>query len=253
VVNVLLPMIVKQHFPTQVGTMTGLYSVALNLGATGAAAATVPLTRGPFGGDWRLGLACWAALAVVALPAWLPMLRERAATGPEVRTDEVVRVSRHPVAWALAAYFGLQSTSAYVIIGWLPQIFRDSGISAEEAGVLFAVTSLLGVPLPFLLSMLAGRLSSQSAIAATLCVFGLAGYGGLWGSPAATPWVWAVLLGVANCAFPLALTMIALRGSDPSTVVRLCRLCPGCRLPARDPRADPRRVPARPYGRVAGF
>src|SRR4051794_41719873 len=31
VVNVLLPMIVKESFPTQVGLMTGLYSVALNL------------------------------------------------------------------------------------------------------------------------------------------------------------------------------------------------------------------------------
>jgi CP family cyanate transporter-like MFS transporter len=30
-----------------------------------------------------------------------------------------------------------------------------------------------------------------------------------------------VLLGIVNCAFPLALTMIALRGRSPATVVRL--------------------------------
>jgi CP family cyanate transporter-like MFS transporter len=66
-------MIVKQHFRTRVGTMTGLYTVALNVGATGAAAATVPLTEGVFGGDWRLGLACWAGLALLALPSWLPV------------------------------------------------------------------------------------------------------------------------------------------------------------------------------------
>jgi CP family cyanate transporter-like MFS transporter len=226
VVNVLLPMIVKERFPAQVGAVTGLYSVALNIGATTAAAATVPLTH-VFGDDWRLGLACWAVLAVIAMPSWFALARDPLTVDGEAvepkdrgRPDDV-RVSRSPVAWALAVYFGMQSTSAYVIIGWLPQIYRDAGISAEEAGVLFAVTSFLGVPLSFVLSAIAGRLRSQSGIAAALCLFGIAGYAGLWWSPAAAPWVWAVLLGVVNTAFPLALTMIALRGRTPSTVVRL--------------------------------
>ena len=226
VVNVLLPMVVKQEFPTQVGTMTGLYTVALNLGATLAAAATVPLTDA-FGGDWRLGLACWAVLAAVALPAWIPLAREKpdAAAQPAAHTQ--VRVSRQPVAWALAVYFGLQSTSAYVIIGWLPQIYRDAGLSADEAGLLFAATSLLGVPLGFALSAIAGRLRSQSLIAAALAAFGVAGYLGLWWDPAAAPWLWAILLGVVNTAFPLVLTMIGLRGSSPATVVRLSAFAQG--------------------------
>ncbi|GAA0465235.1 MFS transporter [Actinoplanes capillaceus] len=219
-VNVLLPSIVKDRFPDRVGTVTGLYSVALNIGATTAAAATVPLT-GAFG-DWRLGLACWALAAVIALPPWLLLARSRtAAPQDQDQTPSPVRVSRHPVAWALAVYFGMQSTSAYVIIGWLPQIYRDAGLSASLAGVLFAVTSLLGVPLSFLLSAYAGRLRSQSGIAVALGLFGIAGWTGLWLSPAAAPWLWATLLGVVNAAFPLALTMIALRGRTPATVVRL--------------------------------
>jgi CP family cyanate transporter-like MFS transporter len=108
-----------------------------------------------------------------------------------------------------------------VIIGWLPQMFRDAGLSAQTAGLLFAVTSLLGVPLSYVLGALAGRLRSQSALAVGLAVFGLAGYAGMFFAPAAAPWVWAVLLGVANCAFPLALTMIGLRGSGAGSVVRL--------------------------------
>jgi MFS transporter, CP family, cyanate transporter len=220
VVNVLLPVIVKERFPTQVGTVTGLYSVALNIGATAAAATTVPLTRA-FGDDWRLGLACWAVIALLAVPSWLPLTREPTVTYSDSQTLPTVRVSRHPIAWALAVYFGMQATSAYVIIGWLPQIYRDAGISAGQAGLLFAVTSFLGVPLSFLLTALAGRLGSQSGIAAVLGLFGIAGYAGLWWSPAAAPWLWAILLGVANTAFPLILTMIALRGRDPATVVRL--------------------------------
>jgi len=221
VVNVLLPSVVKDRFPDRVGATTGLYTVALNVGATTAAAATVPLTEHTFGGDWRFGLACWAIVAVLAVPSWLPLVHEPFARPPEVKTEDRVRVTRNPVAWALAVYFGMQSTSAYVIIGWLPQIYRDAGISAEQAGVLFGLTSFLGVPLGFVLSALAGRLRTQSWIAVGLGFFGLAGYGGLWWDPAAAAWLWATFLGVVNTAFPLVLTMIALRGRNPATVVRL--------------------------------
>ncbi|MEU4557002.1 MFS transporter [Actinoplanes sp. NPDC023936] len=225
-VNVLLPSVVKDRFPEQVGTVTGLYTVALNIGATTAAAATVPLT-GAFGDDWRLGLACWALAAVVALPPWLMLARDRTETRHQDQTPIPVRVSRHPVAWALAVYFGMQSTAAYVIIGWLPQIYRDAGISAGTAGLLFATTSFLGVPLGFALSALAGRIRSQSMIALVLGLFGIAGWAGLLWSPTAAPWLCAVLLGVANTAFPLVLTMIALRGSNPGTVVKLSAFAQG--------------------------
>ena len=226
VVNVLLPMIVKERFPDRVGAMTGLYSVALNVGATTAAAATVPLTHA-FGGDWRLGLAVWALTAAIAVPPWLALRRDRITPPGSAPDAPPIRVARNPVAWALAVYFGLQSTSAYVIIGWLPQIYRDAGLSAEKAGVLFAVTSFLGVPLPLLLSTFVGRMRSQSAIAAALGLFGMAGYAGLWASPAAAPWLWAVLLGIVNCAFPLVLTMIGLRGRTPASVVRLSAFAQG--------------------------
>ncbi|WP_432871353.1 CynX/NimT family MFS transporter [Microbispora rosea] len=243
VANVLLPVVVKQRFPDRVGMMTGLYSMALNLGASAAAAVTVPLA-GAFGGDWRAGLGSWAVLAAVAVPPWAALVRDgRRPTGPRrghrlgqgtgpqaertaggdvaAEAGSRVRVARSPMAWALAAFFGLQSTSAYVIMGWLPQIFRDAGLSAEAAGLLFAVTSVLGVPLSFVLAAVAGRLRNQSGIAVLLGAFGLAGYAGLWAAPAATPWLWAVLLGVANCSFPLVLTMIAMRGRDGATVIRL--------------------------------
>ncbi|WP_205826290.1 CynX/NimT family MFS transporter [Microbispora catharanthi] len=238
VANVLLPVVVKQRFPDRVGMMTGLYSMALNLGAA-AAAVTVPLA-GVFGGDWRAGLGAWAVLAAVAVPPWVALARDgrrppgkqdgqqtgrqagRAAGGHAAAgAGAHVRVARSPTAWALAVFFGLQATSAYVIMGWLPQVFRDAGLSAEAAGLLFAATSVLGVPLSFVLAAVAGRLRNQSGIAVLLGAFGLAGYAGLWAAPAAAPWLWAVLLGVANCSFPLALTMIAMRGRDGATVIRL--------------------------------
>jgi CP family cyanate transporter-like MFS transporter len=231
VTNVLLPVVVKQRFPDRVGAMTGVYSMALNLGATTAAAATVPLARA-FGGQWGIGLGSWAVLAAIAIPAWLALGRRRGALVARTPDAELpapgtpepasgVRITQSPTAWALAVFFGLQAGGAYVIIGWLPQMFRDAGLSAEAAGLLFAVTSLLSVPLSFPLSALAGRLRHQSGLAAGLALCGLAGFAGLWAAPATVPWLWAVLLGLSNCAFPLALAMIGVRGQDGATVTRL--------------------------------
>lgn len=232
IANVLLPAVVKHRFPDRVGAMTGLYSMALNAGASTAAAVTVPLTEA-FGGDWRYGLGIWAFLAATAVAPWLALARRDAAaqraaaphTPAASAGDEpqapARRISRDPTAWALTTYFGLQASSAYVIIGWLPQMFRDAGLSAESAGLLFSGTSLLGVPLSFALSAAAGRLRSQSGIAAGIGLCGLAGFAGLWAFAGTAPWLWALLLGIANCSFPLALTMIGMRGRDSATVVRL--------------------------------
>ncbi|MFC6828891.1 CynX/NimT family MFS transporter [Streptomyces goshikiensis] len=228
--NVLLPVIVKRWFPDRVGTMTGLYSMALAAGTSLAAAATVPLTSA-LGGSWRTGLLVWAVLALAAVLPWLPIAtaarRTRAAAAAAAATsagapaDTGPRVVRSRTAWALACYFGLQATGAYVTMGWLPQIFRDAGVSAATAGVLLAVTMVMGVPLAFVIPRLAGRMRNQGPIAVTLGLFGLAGYLGLYLAPAAGAWAWALLLGISNCAFPLVITMIGLRARSSAGVVRL--------------------------------
>ncbi|MGW6852955.1 CynX/NimT family MFS transporter [Streptomyces virginiae] len=227
--NVLLPVIVKRYFPDRVGTMIGLYSMSLAAGTSLAAAATVPLTDA-LGGSWRTGLLVWAVLALLAVLPWLPVARasrraDRAGAtsdpaGP-VAPGAGPRVVRSRTAWALACYFGLQATGAYITMGWLPQIFRDAGVSASTAGVLLAVTMVMGVPLAFVIPGLADRMKNQGAIAVTLGVFGLIGYVGLYLAPAAGAWAWALLLGVSNCAFPLVITLIGLRAKSPAGVVKL--------------------------------
>jgi CP family cyanate transporter-like MFS transporter len=77
------------------------------------------------------------------------------------------------------------------------------------------------VPLSFVLPPLAARMRTQGPIAVVLGGFQLAGFAGLWLAPAAAPWVWALLLGIANCSFPLVLTMIGMRARTGAGVVRL--------------------------------
>ncbi|MFF5337493.1 CynX/NimT family MFS transporter [Streptomyces sp. NPDC013181] len=226
--NVLMPVIVKRWFPDRIGSMTGLYSMALALGTSLAAAVTVPLTDA-MGGGWKAGLGIWAVLAAAAILPWLPLVRDRATTHDTPAGDRtgaqpqaaVLRITRSRTAWALACFFGLQATAAYITMGWMPQIFRDAGVSAGTAGVLLALIMAMGVPLAFVIPRVAGRMRHQGPIVVLLGACGLTGYAGLYLAPAGGAWVWALLLGISNCAFPLALTMIGMRARSGAGVVRL--------------------------------
>ncbi|MFF4650150.1 MFS transporter [Streptomyces sp. NPDC001380] len=223
VTNVLMPVVVKRYFPDRVGPMMGLYSMALSAGTAVAAAVTVPLTSA-LGGGWRAGLGVWAAVAAVALALWLAAAaadrRGPAAPGAPA-AGRGLRLRRSRTAWALAVFFGLQSTGAYATMGWLPQIYQDAGISAGTSGVLLAVTMVVGVPVSFLLPSLAASRPDQRLFVVLLGSCGLAGYAGLALAPAAAPWLWAALAGLSNCAFPLALTMIGLRARSAAGVAGL--------------------------------
>ncbi|MGW0425286.1 CynX/NimT family MFS transporter [Streptomyces sp. NPDC003015] len=240
--NVLMPVIVKRWFPDRVGSMTGLYSMALALGTSAAAAVTVPMTEA-LGGSWQSGLAVWAGLAAAAVLPWIPLVRDRGPASTEPKAARSVhtrvegagpvrhvharveppalRITRSRTAWALAVFFGLQATAAYITMGWMAQIFRDAGVSAGTAGLLLAVTMVMGVPLAFVIPRVATRLPHQGPIVIALGVCGLAGYAGLYLAPAAGAWAWAVLLGVSNCAFPLALTMVGMRARTGAGVAQL--------------------------------
>ncbi|MGW1819840.1 CynX/NimT family MFS transporter [Streptomyces sp. NPDC002125] len=223
--NVLMPVIVKRWFPDRVGSVTGLYSMALALGTGLAAALTVPLTSA-LGGSWKTGLAVWAALAAVAVLPWAALARDRGAAPGEPGEQTAgpapaLRITRSRTSWALACFFGLQATAAYITMQWMPQIYRDAGVSAGTAGLLLAVIMAMGVPLAFVIPRAAARLKNQGTIALVLGGCGLVGYAGLYLAPAGGAWLWALLLGIANCAFPLALTMIGMRARTGAGVVRL--------------------------------
>ncbi len=204
--NVLLPAVVKEHFPDRIGQVTGAYSAVLSIGAAFGAASTVPLADAT--GGWQGGLGIWALLALLALLAWLPHCRARRGLGgPRVGTG----MWRSPIAWAVTLVFGTQSILAYVVMSWLPSVYADAGFSHEEAGLLLAGSIMVGVPVFFLAPTLATRLASQGHLIAVMTGLMAIGFAGLWLSPAEGAWLWAVLLGVGGGVFPVTLALFALR------------------------------------------
>nr|WP_196791695.1 MFS transporter [Motilibacter deserti] len=227
--NVLLPMLVKLHFPGRVGLLTAVYTTALAVGATTAAACTVPIAELAGDGDasegWRVGLGVWAVPAVAAAAVWAGVvLRRRSteATAPApAGGSRPLHPSRTTAGRALAVYFGSQALLAYVTMGWLAQFFRDAGASAPTAGYLLAFTSALSVPVSMVVPSLAARMPSQRGLVVALALAYLLGYVGLIVAPLGGAWLWALLIGLGAGSFPLALTFIGLRSASPAETASL--------------------------------
>ncbi|GAA0962217.1 MFS transporter [Actinocorallia libanotica] len=217
VANVLLPAVVRHAFPGRVEPMTAMYSTALTGGATLAAAAAVPLAGAL--GSWRWGLGIWALLAVAAL---LSAARNRVSQPARTAAPRRLPPLRHSrIARGMAVYFAVNATTAYTIMGWLPQIYRDAGIPAGAAGVMLAVALGLVVPLTPFLPWLIARMPDQRPLVWAFGLSSLAAYAGLLWAPAALAWPCTILLGLGGASFPLALTMIGLRARTQEGVARL--------------------------------
>ena len=218
VANVLLPPIVKRYFAHRLGLMTGLYTMSMQLGSAVAAGATPYIAQST--GGWRAALGVWALTAACALPPWFMTLRSQGSR--TTRRPRLGRsLARSSLAWALAVFFGTQSLAAYVVMGWVPEIYRSAGVSSATSGLLLAVIMAMAAPIALLLPTLASRLRSQRPLVVAVTVSMAAGWCGLIVAPAAGAWLWAVLIGIGTGAFPLALTLIGLRARSAQATTAL--------------------------------
>ncbi|CAN5415928.1 CynX/NimT family MFS transporter [soil metagenome] len=208
IANVLMPSLVKQHFPTRIGPMTAAYTTALAIGTTAAAGLTVPLAS--TGGGWRFGIGCWALLSVLALLPWLPTVRaDRADHLTSARRVPLTALAHSRTAWALTLMFAFQSMQAYISFGWFAEFFRHEGMDGTRAGLLVAFYAALSIPVSIVIPSLAVRGPRPMVLGLGAC--GLAAYLGLLIAPIGGAWIWMCLAGIGAGMFPLTLTMFGLR------------------------------------------
>ncbi|GLW06030.1 MFS transporter [Microtetraspora sp. NBRC 13810] len=221
IMNVVMPGVVKQHFPDRIGLFTAIYVSGLVVGAAAASGLMVPLERAT-GAGWRVAAASVAVPAVAAALLWLPQaLRpsgRRAANGPRPYRA----LLRRPMTWYVMAFMGLQSLTFYIMLAWLPTIFLDAGLPAEEGGYLLSLTNLAQVAATLAVPVHAGRSRTQVPHILVAGALTVAGYLGVWLVPTTVPWLWMVILGLGQGAsIALALLIIALRAPDPASVTAL--------------------------------
>ncbi|PYB82822.1 CynX/NimT family MFS transporter [Pseudomonas soli] len=225
IIGVLLPGIVKRDFPQHAGTLTGVYTMALCLGAAMAAGATVPLTR-HFDDSWALGLGFWVLPALLAMLVWLPQSRQ--GHGVHKVAYRVQGLWRDPLAWQVTLYMGLQSSLAYIVFGWLPSILIGRGLSPTEAGLVLSGSVIVQLVSSLSAPWLATRGKDQRLAIVVVMLVTLGGLFGCLYAPLEGLWGWAILLGLGQGGtFALALTLIVLRSKDAHVAANLSSMAQG--------------------------
>ncbi|WP_077047369.1 CynX/NimT family MFS transporter [Pseudomonas sp. KK4] len=225
VIGVLLPGIVKRDFPKQAGTMTGVYTMALCLGAAMAAGATVPLSE-HFDKSWAMGLGFWVIPALAAALFWLPQVGQK--HGAHHVAYRVRGLLRDPLAWQVTLYMGLQSSLAYIVFGWLPSILIGRGLTPTQAGLVLSGSVIVQLISSLAAPWLATRGKDQRPAIVIVMVMTLGGLFGCLYAPIEGLWGWAILLGLGQGAtFSLALTLIVLRSRDSHVAANLSSMAQG--------------------------
>ncbi|WP_369371237.1 CynX/NimT family MFS transporter [Promicromonospora sp. Populi] len=173
--NLVVPMLIhRDHPPERRATVTGLYTVAINIGTLLTLVGTVPVADRL---GWQLGLLVWTVLALAAGLVWVLAVGPRRAVrpvpaaspehpqpggpgaptgGPGAPTARRARVDR-ATTWRvplLTVTFGAQAFAYYAVTAWLPELLTDLvGLPPAQSGAgaalfqVFAVVGGLGVPL----------------------------------------------------------------------------------------------------------
>jgi len=221
--NVLIPSLVKRHYPDRVGVMTAIYTTALAIGLTSAFVLTVPI--GEAFGSWRSGLGAWAALAAVAALPWIGLARhDRPDPGAVPAPGRAIGfgdVARTRLGWAMATFFGLQSLQAYVVFGWFATLWRDAGYSAAQAGALVGLVAATSIPFSAWAPRAIARPGNQRAVMFGVMLLYPVAYVGLIVAPYSLAVLWAILLGAATTTCPMVLTLIGLRAATPEGTAAL--------------------------------
>ncbi|MDP9664443.1 UNVERIFIED_ORG: CP family cyanate transporter-like MFS transporter [Pseudomonas cremoricolorata] len=225
IIGVLLPGIVKRDFPQHAGTLTGVYTMALCLGAAMAAGATVPLAHA-FGDSWAPALGFWMLPAILAMLVWLPQARN--GHGVHKVAYRVRGLWRDPLAWQVTLYMGLQSSLAYIVFGWLPSILIGRGLSPTQAGLVLSGSVIMQLFSSLAAPWLATRGRDQRLAIVVVMLVTLCGLFGCLYAPLSGLWGWAVLLGLGQGGtFALALTLIVLRSRDAHVAANLSSMAQG--------------------------
>jgi CP family cyanate transporter-like MFS transporter len=217
--NVLMPSLVKLHFPERIGRVTAIYTTALAVGLTASLLFTVPIAHA--GGSWRWGLGSWALVAALAALPWFGLVaHDRHLEAPEhtIRASEVARTR---LGIAMALFFGLQSLQAYSVFGWFAQLWRDNGYTAGEAGALVALLAGVSIPLSLWAPAAVARRTDQRAMLLAIMACYPLGYAALLVAPHALAIPGALLVGVGAVTFPIVLTLIGLRARTPQGTAAL--------------------------------
>jgi len=231
--NVLVPPLIKRHFPEQLGVVTAVYVASLAISSAVPALVAVPLAELI---GWRASLGVWGVATAIALLPWLVGLRTSSRQREEgaalagaglgrtaSREGRDGRISASWIAWSLVGLFAMCSFGGFAMLAWMPTILVEtSGVDPATAGSLLSMFAVCGLPIAVLVPPIVARMPSAiiAIIVAGMASF-IVGYSGLLIAPGAAPILWVLALGIGSLPYPLAFTLIGLRTRSAAVALRL--------------------------------
>jgi len=208
---------IRAWFPRAVQQASTVFALSLGLGGLGGSVLSVHLQ---VLGGWRGTLAFWGGLALASGLLWLAAAPRQSGPdleGPDVgQGGSLLRLTRSPAVWHVAAVFGIQSLVYYGSASWIPFELRPYGPGYLSAVLL--LFNLVGIPLAMILVALPWPWATARpyyAVAGVLMTVGTGAFAlGLGGA-----WFWVLLLGAgAGMTFTGATALPALLAPSRSQV-----------------------------------
>lgn len=212
-IQALMPALIKSRFKADVSLYMGLYVTAI-MGGAALAASFSPLVMSR-SGSWRVGLAVWSLLALLALCLWFA---QRHALQSEASTAAGHRQTffHMPRAWMLGIFFGLGTASYTCVLAWLAPYYLENGWGEQGAGLLLGFLTLMEVVSGLLVPALANRSRDKRVALVVLLILMMTGFAGLILMPQQLGLLWACLLGLGiGGLFPMSLIVSMDHLDDP--------------------------------------
>ena len=161
-INVLLPAIISDKLPDRIGSVTGMYNVAMTLFAAIGAYVITPITHAT---SWETAVIIISIIALIAAIIWVPNLKynQRANSGDQP-ADRGTNMWKNANAWWLLLFFGGQCFVFYSIVAWLPTIAMDAGLTSDQASLAAGLLQLFSMPFAFLVPVIATKMNNRQPI-----------------------------------------------------------------------------------------
>jgi CP family cyanate transporter-like MFS transporter len=219
-INVLLPALIKQHFPERVPAMTTAYATVMGGFAALASGLAVPMAN-VLPGGWQTSLASWALPAAIAMLVWLPHTKTSSRPARDEQPAARPQLWRVPLAWQVTGFMGMQSTLFYVSVSWFPAMLKDEGFTSVAAGWLLTVFQVAALLAGLAMPRLIRQYRDQTRLALGTSSLAMIGTLGLLFAPKAA----ALWMGVLGCgagpSLILALSFMGLRAQSQQSAAAL--------------------------------
>jgi CP family cyanate transporter-like MFS transporter len=222
--NVVTPGYIKNNFPKQIGLMTGIFAVSMNL--TAALASGFSVRIGEWTGfGWRGSLGIWlviAGLGLFVLVLELLFNKKNKNQSKTALTVSDFNMFKSAQAWNISLFMGLQSLFYYCMMAWLPSFLTDSDMQVESAGwVLFAIQITM-IPIAFCAPIIASKMKDQRILIIFICTLMFGSTMMFIGLKIQWIYVNAVIIGISNgLSFSLSILFFSTRTKNSANAVKI--------------------------------